>query len=921
MELKELQLKASINVDTTVADLMPWDSQTKVRANNGIERDGGVTNLYTQVESNTQFDKTLYTRNDKRVRLQLDSVNNAFRVYSNENEVGRVPLWCVESRGLLTVDANDIMATVDGTYLVLKIAASLATIQEVDEAFNVLNYRSFGIPATISDGFLVRNKAPTYANVTSIAGVFANSNKLNFSIITDASVVYSITNQNGFVNASQVFAYYENGWIVASNDKTDGRTFLLRSTGVQQGTYTEATMLVANYNQGTDAITFQGYRDVIALGTPTTYGKTFTPPASAGGSWTIGDLTNTAATPVDQYFTFGGYELCYGSATKVAYFANNTATPRSWTIGHSTPSEIYGYLDNGADVAFKTHTILGDGAYLSASFSPDGIGVPITEIGELNGFYFPHILKMTDGRYRVVYRRGNGSYAAATLSQDIEINRMQEIAPGVVKINTTSALCVVDANDNDLQYGGNAYNGFVIIGFDAVAPVQKAFVARYRGEWGGSVDTNYKSTGAVLVGTPNLLVIPESVSYTPNNETIDVYYGPPPSSLTYYRSVKDGTAQTIKSALTGTLYVDDQIIPPPIGARYYEMTISLSGTTAIRQPKYDGYQLLNELPGIYQSFILFGQLYLYDGDWIYLATLSANILQGTNRIANALGLALLADSPTTIYFYSSFDNSIYTFDGGQSVGKQMRFTQKGTIVYGLFSPHENTLALFLDNYANGVQVESSVIFNRDGIMTETTLPVTWPFEAYQTTAGIWITKDKFAVKYVYRPIQASTVPIIVFDLDLDGGEWGTAYTDTYDGGQWGTAYADTYDGAPWGTNTYGTISPLIWQTQFLGYSDKVKQSIDRYSFRVYKEDRAQTQIVFDFAQFFENGTITEQKTVTIGDAVNPYDSNGYAYIEFVPSNKNGIAASMKITCNDKIVLLDGFAEVTQAGATVVKNRG
>lgn len=912
MELKEIQLRASINIDSTPADLLPWDGQTKITKNTGIERDGGVTNLYTEIESNTQYDKTFYTRNGKRVKLQVDSVNNAFKVFSNNNEVGRVPLWTVQNRELLTVDANDVMATIDGTFLVLRLAASLATIQEVDEDFAVLHTRTFGIPADVADGFLVRNKAPTYANVKSIVGVYANGAKLNHKIVTDASVVYAITNQAGFVNSSQVFAYYDHGWIVSACDKSDGRTFLLRSTGVQQGTYTEAVMLVANYNQGTGAISFQGYRDVIALGTPGTYGNAFTPPAADGGSWTVTALTNALTTPVAQFITFGGYELCYGAGTKGLYYANNTASPRTWTIGHSTPTEIYGYLDNGADIAFKTHTILGDGAYLSASFNPDGIGVPITEVGELNSFYFPHILKMTDGRYRVVYRRGNGSYAEITLSDDPALNRMQEIAPGVVKINTTSALCIVDANDNDLQFSGNAYNGFVVIGFDAVAPVQKAFVARYRGDWGGSVDTNYKSTGSVLVGTPNLLVIPESVSYTPNNETIDVYYGPPPSSLTYYRSVKDGVAQTVKGALVGTLYVDDQIIPPPIGAQYFEMTVTLIGSTAIRQPQYDGYQLLNEIPGLFQSFILFGQLYLYDGDWIYLATLSANILQGKNKIANALGLVLLAESPTTIYFYSGFDNSVYTFDGGQSVSKQLRFTQKSAIRTAVFSPFENTLAIFLDD---------SVIFNRDGVMVETFLPVLWPYEVYQTSTGIWITKNQYAVKYRYNPISSSLTPVVVIALDLDGGEWGEVYADTYDGGQWGTIYADTIDAAAWGTNTFGVINPLIWQSQYLGFTDKAKQQIDRYSFRVYKEDRAQTEIQFDYESFYENGTFNESRTLTIGDVLNPYDANGYAYIEYIPSNKNGIASSIKLTCNDKIVLLDGYAEVTQISASVIKNRG
>lgn len=913
-EIKEIALKASINTDTTINSMVPWDAQSKIAVNTGIERDGGVTNLYTQVESNSQYDKTFYTRNDKRVRLLFDALNNAFRVFSNNVEVGRVPPWAVKERKLLTIDANDVLATVDGTYLVLRLSSSLAKIQEVDANFLLIRERQFITPAHVSDGMLVRNTAPSWSNVTSMVGIFANGVKLNHEIITDSGVVYSIASQTGFVNASQVFAYYSNGWIVSANDKTDGRTFLLNSAGAQQGTYTEAVFLVANYNQGTGAVTFQGYRDVITLGTPGTYGNSFTPPVAPLGVWVITALTNGLATPVAQLYTFGGYELNYGAGTKGVFYTNNTGVDRTWTIGHSTPSEIYGYLDRGADVAFKVHTILGDAAYISASFAADGIGVPITEIGEMSAFYYPQILKCSNGCYEIVYRRGNGSFGSIQLSTDTTLNRMQEIAPGVVKINTTSALCVVDSNDNDLQYSGNAYNGFVIMGFDAVSPVQKGFIARYRGDWGGSVDTNYKSTGAVLVGTPNLIVIPENISYSPNNETIDVYYGPPPASLTYYRSIKDGFAQMVQSKLLGTIYVDDLIVPPPAGAGYFDQTISLIGSTVIREPQYDGYQLLNEVQGQFLSFTLYGQLYLFDGDWIYLASLSANVLQSKNKVANALGLEFLAESPTTIYFYSAFDNSIYTFDGGQSVSKQTRFSQKGAIRVAAYSPYENTLAIFLDD---------SVIWNRDGVMTETFLPIIYPYDVFETSAGIWISQNRFAIKYGYSTITGSGgTPVIVIDLNLDGGIWGDVLADMYDGGVWGTPYADTIDGAPWGGSSGGSgvIDPLIWQTQFIGYTDKVKQSIDRFTFRVYKQDKVQTVIAFEYDAYHENGKIHETASVIIGDVNNPYDADGYAFIEFIPAQKNAIASSIKLSCNDKIILLNGFAEVTGPGLAVVKNR-
>jgi len=910
-EIKALNLKASIDCETTRKDLQPWDAQAKILRNTGIERDGGITNLYSALESNSLYAETLFTRNGKRVRLLRDDINNRFRVFTNEKEIGQVPQWAVSDRRVLSVDANDVLATVDGTLLVLRISAALATIEEVEcVTFALIRSRTFAIPANVSDGMFVRNKAPTWANVTSIVGIFASGTKLNHEIITDAGTVYAIGSQVGFSNSSQVFAYYERGWIVSSNDPTDPRTFLLLSTGVQQGTFTEATYLVANYNQGLDTVSFTGWRDVVALGTPATYGNTFTPPAVLGGVWTITALTNAAATPVAVLMTMGGYALAYGAGTKSLFYANNSTTAL-WTIGHSTPPEIYGYLDNGADIAFKVHTILGEAAYISASFNPNGIGVPITEIGEMNASYYPQIIKCNGADYRVMYRRGDGSFATVQLSKNPVAPRMQEIAPGVVKINCTSALCIADANDNDLQMAGNAYNGFVVVGFDAVAPLaQRAFVARYRGEYGGSVDTNYKSTGAVTVGSVNLIVIPEGVPYSPNNETIDVYAGDPPTP-SYYRSVRDGIAQSIKGELQGTIYVDDQVLPPPAGVLYSEQTIRLIGSTAIREFDYDGYQLLNETPGQYLSFRLYGQLYLFDGDWIHSTQISGLALQRIDHVANALGLMFLCESPTAIFFYSSFDNSIYTFDGGQSVSKFLRLNRRGQIYTGAFNTRENTLGLFGSDF---------VLWLRDGILSESTLPFQYPYTVFSTSDGIWITRDDYAVKYLYNPVAGQGGGTVI-QLDLDGGIWGTVYADIYDGGTWGVTYPDDIVGEIWGGSGTGSIVPLTWGSRFNGFSDRIRQNVDRFLFRVCKDDKVQTTLSIVYESYREDGQHSETRDIIIGSVANPYDDEGYAFVEFIPSDRNAIASAIKLSCNDKIIIMNGYVTITTAGDSVAKNRG
>lgn len=903
----QLALKINQNTDFVQRDLSPWDAQDSILQNTGIERDGGITNLYTEIESNSAYAETYFGKNGTRIRLQYDSVNDNMRVFTGTRDIGQVPVWAVSQRKLIASDANDVCATIDGTLLILRISQSLATIEEVDEeTLERINIRSFAIGSTISDGMFVRNKAPTWASVTSIVGIYAVGNVLNYQIILDSGVAYTPTGQLGFTQSAQVFGYYENGWITGAQQETTPQVYLHRSDGTQEGTIYTATYTVVNHNRGTGVVTFNSWRDPIAAGSPvTTYGYTFTPPATLGGAWTATALTDgSISSPAVRNFTFGGFALGYGAAKQLAFY--NQSTPRTWTVGHSKMPEIYGWLDKSADIVFKVHTILGEAGYLSASFNVDGIGVPITEVGELNAYYYPQIVKLTSGDYRVIYRRGNGSYALIDLSKSLTIKRMQEIAPGVVKINTISALSIADANDNDLQYSGNAYNGFVIVGFSGGTATAKAYVARYRGDYGGSVDTGYKDVGSVY--DIALVVVPEGASYSPNNETIDVYVGAPPSSLTYYRSLRDGIAQSIKSSLRGTLYVDDQVIPPPIGAMLSEQSIELISTTALRNAGYDGYNLGNEAVGIYQSFRLFGNLYFFDGDWIHLVVLNGTTIQRVDHIANANGLVFLAESPNAIFFSSSFDNSVYNFDGGQSVNKLHRYNRADPIWGACYNTRENTLALFSDG---------SVYWVRDGLISQTHLPFAAPFDCYSTSDGIWLVKDKYSLRYSYNPVALGSIPVIA--LDLDGGIWGTAYTDIYDGGTWGTPYSDTIDGEAFGGQA-NEIEPLTWQSKFLGIDERTAQVIERVLFRFYKEDKAQTDTTITYDYYNEEGQFTESQTFTVGDLNNPWDSDGYAFIEFVPAQKRSIGASFTMTCPEKIVFLDSWANVTELASNVAKNR-
>jgi hypothetical protein len=642
----------------------------------------------------------------------------------------------------------------------------------------------------------------------------------------------------------------------------------------------------------------------------TTYGFFFTPPASDGAAWTYSALTDAAIVgqTFKQILTFGGYGIGH-SSNLLSFF--NFGTPREWTTNQKDVPEIYGDIwPELTDFALKVHTIAGLASYISASFNVDGIGAPITEIGELSPYYLPSAVRIDVDNYLVVYQRGDNTFGLIRISRD-KFDRMQEISSGVVKINTASGMNVIDTVHSDLKMGGNAFNGFAVVGFASLAQMG-AYVARHRGLYGGSVDTGYKNNTAIVAGSVTLIVIPEAVQYTSNNELIDIYVGLPPSSLNYFVSVASGVAQILNNALLGTIYVDDAILPEPIGVVISERSIILLATTALREHDYDGYQLGNELSGQYNSFVLYGAIYFVDSEWIRGISISAgNVMQSANKIVPVQGLRFITASPQEAFFISDFDNSLATFNGGQSVDKKMLFNRRETISKGAYSVFENTLALLED---------SSVVFIRDGIITMTPVSFLTPPSIFATVDGIWLSQDGYSIRFVFNLAGINPGGFTpVLDV-VDGGVWGTVYADTIDGGSWGNGY-DTLDGGAWGSGgATDSIVPLLWQSKFLGIPDRAIQMIDRFLIRLYKEDKASASVVITFEASDEHSQNIETRNYAIGSLAHPYDSEGYCYIEYIPTKKRNVAASLRIESADKITILSAVATLKGDGQIVAVNR-
>jgi hypothetical protein len=642
----------------------------------------------------------------------------------------------------------------------------------------------------------------------------------------------------------------------------------------------------------------------------TIYGYVFTPPASDGLAWAYSQLVdlNITASAYAQILTFGGLGLDH-SNNIFSFF--NFGPARDWTTNQKDVPELYGDIwPELTDFALKVHTIAGLASYISASFNVDGIGAPITEIGELSPYYCPQAVRIDVNNYLVLYQRGDNTFAVVAISRD-SFDRTQEIASGVVKINTISGLNVADSINKDLKMGGNAFNGFAVVGFASLAQMG-SYVARHRGLYGGSVDTGYKNNTAIVAGAVSLVVIPESIQYSPNNELIDIYVGLPPSSLNYFASIASGLAQILNNALLGTLYVDDAILPIPAGAVVSPRSALLVRTTALREVDYDGYQLGNEILGQYNSFVLYSSVYFVDSEWIRNVSISAgNVIVSAIKTVPVQGLRYLTASPQEAFFVADFDNALCSFNGGQSVQKGVLFNRREPIRDGVYSVIENTLALLED---------SGIVFIRDGVITQTPLPFPSPPRVFATVDGIWLSQSGYSIRFVFNLAGLSVVPpIAVLDV-IDGGVWGTAYPNTIDGGTWG-AGLDVIDGGAWGSGGGSDmVVALLWQSKFLGVSDRAIQMIDRFLIRVYKEDKTAADITVTFEYFDENNQNIDARIFTVGSLANPYDSEGYAYIEYIPPQKRSVGASMRIECIDKILILSVIATLAGDGKTVAVNR-
>lgn len=591
---------------------------------------------------------------------------------------------------------------------------------------------------------------------------------------------------------------------------------------------------------------FVGYTDFI------NYSGVIIYPAAA---YTLGN-GNVLQSQAGWSYTDFTFRLA-SSATNVythtpQFQANTSGLYQVIQSNTNTLINAYGKLSNNVGVQpsvpfeFRAGWTSGVQSYFSAAlldgYATDSLGVLITNIGEIDDFYQPQI--KDDNKLLYTY---NNKFIIKKLGTSIT-QRVQQIDGTLYKINTLSPLNVIDTTSNVLELGSIDFNNRMLFSSVAAPSTSSTKVASViEGKYCNSIDTGEKLVTISSLSSSDIEVLGYRipvVSTSVRDYSVSTYI----NSIYSFSTLNDAS-ELIISSEADTIYAATTIIPVAQGSVYNNSTISSGGSTIFLKPDYDGYSIGNDIPGTYNTFTLFGQLYLYDQKNIYAADVDQvnGIFNTKTLLTSAPGLKYIASSPTAIYFLSTFDNSIYLFNGGRTLDKFKRMNQLTSINSGVFNTRDNTLVLDTDD--TFIWVRDNIITQNNKLSTQTNL------KYYDTVNGIIIGNDVSSWRYTY--------------------EQGTS------------------------------VVPLSIQLPYYGFNTDEKSILSEWTITIYSESKE--KIVLDGIIY----SITENdaKEQLVSWTINPVDyyNGGYARIRVQPQVQRSLGTSLKLSTDSKIVLVSVIA--------------
>jgi len=489
----------------------------------------------------------------------------------------------------------------------------------------------------------------------------------------------------------------------------------------------------------------------------------------------------------------------------------------------------------------------------------DCLGVPVTNVGEFDEYFVPHVVDNGSSRANCIYRY-NGVLFFFSITSGAT-NTLQRVSDNLYIVNSLSPINAVDVANRALTLGVNDYNGRMLLRSTAAILGSSVTAAGVmQGNHANSIDSGDKLITQTFATATNLIPgieLPTFIDRAVSDYGVNIYLSDVYS--TTYQSVN---VMAARGDLAQKLYIADTRIPFGMGYTFSSPVmqteietifcgVGVLGATDVEND-YLCYELGNQITGLFEGFLLFGQRCLFDGNQIYLAQFTGSIYTGKEPMCPAYGMELIGTSPTLIYFYSGFDNAIFTFDGGRALTKLIRMNDVDTILQGVFNIRDNTLLL---------ETTTTLLWVRDGVITENTKKVAQTgLGLYDTRGGIYLANNTVSWQYNFSSTGMTS------------------------------------------------IVSLTWQSAYHGILNNILSLATTWVITLYSATRQTAAVTLTCYSFDQGQTYTNTEPLTVRPA--DWDAQGFYRCRIQPRNQLALASSVKVSCAQKVVISDVSVEYT-----------
>jgi hypothetical protein len=893
----------------TGSDLFPFsEAPTQLIQNTGIERNGGITPLYQQI---TTFatSATCFAIAKSGDLVQVDSSNN---VLFNNSIIGNVGSLAVYTRGIIP-QYLDAAWTNNNTIIGLRRkSGSTLTIDEYDHVnATVVNTRdivfaNLGVGSPIINISLIKYNNIAYSDnqefitllgdslnilqesgaaITNIASQTQVANwAWRFNLGATLGASRYIWGRQGYPTAISTTSYWGYGTIT-SGATLSACQFVTVDVGAASSTSSSNVYFHFPLTYLTQPATYasnaggMGY----AYYSGGTCGIYYQVATGATGATTISVLSYSAGPGYSEatYTQSGTSTIIYNYQAPRPLNSDPSAFAYTVASYTNTLSNSYGKLSGivagtSGLVQWRSVMINNIPSFISAAYRrnttcDDNLGVPLTLLGEVDYSFVPHIVDDNANYSRIIYRNSNGILCFIDIRPTT--HTIQSIGDDTFLINCLSPFSVVQVSKKQLLTGPNDYNGRMRISSGA-ATISTAYLfgALIQGLAVNSYDVGMKTYTNTFIPSPTNSPsafpvgynIPSFVDRLPIDFGINTFYGT--SQLynsTYLNFSSTGNQVTLYNQENSLLkYVSDIRVPLAQGYNlgYRSMTTEIEtvflgvGVSGQADMDYDyaAYSVGNSINGVYKLFLLYGQTYIFDGNNIWIVTFNGTLYSRKDYVCPASGLQLIAVSPTEVYFLSSFDNSLYIFNGGRSLTKAKRLNDEDIIINGVYNVRDDTLLLNATSHflwvrggqkGNGITTVNSKLPSQTGI------------SLFDTVNGIQIGNTTTKWIYSFYALSGST-----------------------------------------------TV-PLTLQTAFHSLKANETSEIGNWIISVYSADRTMANVQLTCYSFDIDGYhIQPAKTVTINPG--DWDALGFFRLRIQPQYRKAIASSLQIYTTSHLVITD-----------------